>query len=108
MEATFKSQMQIAQSLARVLTLRAHDPQRAVGMVSHCVKGELRHEELLVKVELRCELTWQVTGEPGPDLLSPPVPPPPPQATGPIPERARAPFPRRAPAGVPGGLGLQQ
>lgn len=71
MEATLTTQMQVAQSLARILPLRPRDPRGRGWYVSHCVKGELRHEEMPVKVELRCELTWQATGEPGPDLFSP-------------------------------------
>lgn len=70
-EATLTTQMQVAQSLARILPLCPHDPRGRGWYVSHCVKGELRHEEMPVKVELRCELTWQATGEPGPDLFSP-------------------------------------
>lgn len=70
-EATLTTQMQVAQSLARILPLRPRDPRGRGWYVSHCVKGELRHEEMPVKVELRRELTWQATGEPGPDLFSP-------------------------------------
>lgn len=92
-EATLTTQMQVAQSLARILPLRPRDPRGRGWYVSHCVKGELRHEEMPVKVELRCELTWQATGEPGPDLFSPACPSPTSAGHQPPPSEGLRPFP---------------